>query len=129
MQKVDKSLIITVIVLIIYYILHYIVTNSFPPCLINKYTGFFCPGCGITRMVLSIITLNFYQAFRYNAFLFILFLLTIIYQIIKLITKQFSTKELKLNNYVYITILIAAIGFGIIRNLPAFSYLIPTIVK
>lgn len=129
MKKLDKSIIPVTICLSIIYLVYYGLTGSFLPCLINKITHLYCPGCGVTRMLLSILNLNFYQAFRYNPYLFILLIITIIYQIIKLITNRFSTKELRLNNYILITLLILTIGFGILRNIPYFSYLIPTVVK
>ena len=32
------------------------------PCVFNLITGYYCPGCGITRMFISIYKLDFYQA-------------------------------------------------------------------
>ncbi len=129
MKKIDKSLIYTIIIFIFINIVYYITFKSFIPCLIHKITGLYCPGCGISRMLISIVKLDFYQAFRYNPFLFILLVAYLIYQIIKLITYKLLTIEIKLNNKVYISILVSTILFGIIRNLPQFSYLIPTVVK
>lgn len=129
MKQVDKSLIYTVFIFIGINIIYYIFFKSFLPCIIHKTTGLYCPGCGISRMLLSLLSLDFYQAFRYNPFLFILLLLTIAYHIIKLITKKLLTKELKLNNTTYIILLILTIGFGVLRNIPQFSSLIPTVVK
>lgn len=80
-------------------------------------------------MLISIFKLEFYQAFRYNPYLFILLIITIAYQIIKLITYKLLTKKIKLNRCIYIMLLITTIAFGILRNLPNFSYLIPTVVK
>ena len=119
----DKSLFYTLI------IVYYFIFKTFIPCLIHKITGLYCPGCGISRMLISIFHFDFYQAYRYNPWLFILLILFILYQILKLITSKLSTKELKLNNYFYIGILIFTLAFRILRNLPYFSYLIPTVVK
>ena len=129
MKAIDKSLILTIGIVVIISFCHYLIIGTFLPCIINKITGLYCPGCGITRMLLSILKLDFYQAFRYNPLLFIFLILFIVYQIIKLITIQFFNKDIKLNNYVYIFLLIITIGFGVIRNIPIFSYLIPTLVK
>ena len=63
--------IIFLILLILYLLLgHYFHLYLF--CFIKKIFGFYCPGCGITRMLYSIITFDFYQAFRYNPLLFIM---------------------------------------------------------
>lgn len=129
MKKIDKSLIYTIVIFIFINIVYYIAFKSFIPCLIHKITGLYCPGCGISRMLISIVKLDFYQAFRYNPFLFILLIVSLIYQVIKLITYKLLTIEIKLNNKVYVSLLVLTILFGIIRNLPQFSYLIPTVVK
>ncbi len=129
MKTNDKSLIYSLLIFIIVVIINYLLFNSFLPCIFHKITGFYCPGCGVTRMLISIFKLEFYQAFRYNVYLFILLIITIVYQIIKLITYKLLTKKIRLNNYIYILLLMTTIAFGILRNLPNFSYLIPTVVK
>ena len=35
---------------------------------INQVFGIYCSGCGLTRAGIAILQLDFYQAFRYNAF-------------------------------------------------------------
>lgn len=37
------------------------------PCLLNSATGLLCPGCGVSRMFLALLKLDFAGAFRYNA--------------------------------------------------------------
>lgn len=39
------------------------------PCIIKKVSGIDCPGCGATRMMLSLLKLDFKSAFYYNPFL------------------------------------------------------------
>ena len=129
MKNLDKTFFTGLFLIIFIFLGYYLFTTSFFPCLFHKITGLYCPGCGITRMFISLFKLNFYQAFRYNPFAFILLILTLIYQTIKLIINHFSTNKIHLNNYIYITLLVLTICFGIIRNIPYFSYLIPTIVK
>lgn len=41
------------------------------PCVINYFTGLQCPGCGISRMLLSMLHGNFHAAFSFHPFLFI----------------------------------------------------------
>ena len=40
------------------------------PCPIHLVTGLNCPGCGVSRMLLSMLRLDFSAAFHYNAVLF-----------------------------------------------------------
>lgn len=129
MKKADKSFIISIGVIILIYILSLITTGTGIPCLIRKLTNLYCPGCGITRMFISLFSLNFYQAFRYNPLMFTYLILYIIYTLINHICVHLKKSKIPLNNGVYITLIIIAIAFGILRNLPNFSYLAPTIVK
>lgn len=129
MKKVDKSFLITICVIILIYIISILLTGSGFPCLIRKLTHLYCPGCGITRMFISLFTLNFYQAFRYNPLVFTYLIIYIIYCLINCIRVYFKKSKIPLNNGIYITLVIVAIIFGILRNIPYFSYLVPTIVK
>ena len=51
------------------YVLWVRVTGIGIPCLFYTVTGLKCPGCGISRMLLSLLRLDFRAAFRYNPFL------------------------------------------------------------
>lgn len=113
---------IPIITLLIYLNKKY---SIYIPCIFHKITGLYCPGCGITRMLISIINLNYYQAFRYNPLMFILLPFFIIYYILYYIY-WLKNKKLVINNKIWYTLLIIIIFYGIIRNLPFFKYLIPT---
>lgn len=113
---------IPIITLLIYLNEKY---SIYIPCIFHKITGLYCPGCGITRMLKSIINLNYYQAFRYNPLMFILLPFFIIYYILYYIY-WLKNKKLVINNKIWYTLLIIIIFYGIIRNLPFFKYLIPT---
>ena len=41
------------------------------PCLFRTITGWQCPACGISRMLLSLLRLDFRAAYAYNPFLFV----------------------------------------------------------
>jgi len=77
---IKKFLLLIAGILIIILIFNY---NIGIPCIFFEATRLYCPGCGITRALKSLITLNFYQAFRYNMLLtlltpfFILYLLNL----------------------------------------------------
>lgn len=85
----------------------------------HKFTGLLCPGCGITRMILAILHLDFKSAFQYNQVVFI-FSPIILYFIIRLYVYWLKSENYKLslieNIVVYIMLTILLI-FGIIRNI------------
>lgn len=119
-----KTISIVILLLIGYFFLNSIINLSIP-CLFHKITDFYCPGCGLTRMIFSIFKLDFYQAFRYNPMLYILLILFLINLIIKLIFKKYY---IIFNQKTNTILLIIVIIFGIARNIPAFYYLAPTII-
>ena len=49
------------------YFLFVSLTGRGIPCVFHALTGLYCPGCGTTRMVLSLAKLDFRGAVRYNA--------------------------------------------------------------
>lgn len=137
MKSVKSRFIITVIVafiILVIILLYFYLFNNYNisiPCPIHKLTGLHCPGCGATRMVGAILELNFYQAFRYNPllFLFIPFILLLIFD--KLIGWIRNKKTIfydKIGNKVWYTLLVIAILYGIIRNVPGFEYLMPLLL-
>ena len=42
--------------------------EDLPPCLFHKLTGFYCPGCGGTRAVISLLRGRFLTSFLYHPF-------------------------------------------------------------
>lgn len=108
---------------IIYYLLNKKIGIGIP-CVFHELTGLYCPGCGITRLLFSLLELNFFQAFRSNPLVFILLILIILYLILKLILKRFNI-NLTIPNYIYYFLLIIVILFGILRNIPGFEFLTP----
>ena len=89
------------------------------PCIFNKITGFYCPGCGMTRAVNSIFNFKFYQAFRFNALIFIMPIMLAIYCLLS------YKKKSKIAKHILIIMLIIAIGYGVLRNTPQFEFLAP----
>ena len=101
------------------------------PCVFHEITGLYCPGCGITRMILSILKLDFYQAFRYNNLIFVFLPLILVYVcdfLIKWIKSDPNYLYKKTSDKIWFILLIITLLFGVFRNVPAFDYLIPTIV-
>ena len=119
--------IILIPLLIIYLILSH-KYGFYIPCPFKFVTGFYCPGCGITRMLYSLLKLDFYQAFRYNPLLFILFPFFLFFFIEDIYSKIKNKTSLynKVPNIIYIILLIIIIIYGILRNI--LPYLAPTVV-
>jgi len=88
-----------------------------------------CAGCGGTRMIVSLLHLDFYQAFRFNPFLFILGIIFLIYIIYVLICILLKRKYVKINTKVLVTICVLVVVFMILRNIDGLEFLKPTIVK
>ena len=127
-KKIKKDYIYILLSLIICIFL-FVINNYKIPCIINSIFGIYCPGCGITRMFLSIIKLDFYQAFRYNPIAFLLLPFVIFYGYLELKTKIFNKKNF-LNSekykFVWIVLGIILIVYGILRNTGPFKFLAPT---
>ncbi len=127
MKKKIIKIIILIIILIAYLILGKIF-NIYLRCPIYETFHVYCPGCGLTRMLLSILKLNFYQAFRYNPLVFIMLPFSLFLLIEKLYSEYKNKKSLysKIPNYVWYIILVILIAYGILRNI--IPYLEPTII-
>ena len=83
----------------------------------------------MTRAIRSLITGHFYQAFRYNNLIIILIPTFFIYYGEVLLDKL-NIKNLGLKKYMntkfFVILLVIVLLYGILRNIPLFSYLIPT---
>ena len=86
----------------------------------------FCPGCGGTRMVLSLLHLDFYQAFRYNPFLFILLIAGFFYLFFMAIYYQKKRVFILPSIQSWIILIVLLLVYAVMRNMDAFIYLIPT---
>lgn len=91
-------------------------------CWFHRLTGLYCPGCGMTRAIKSIISMGLYQAFRYNALIFIIPPIFCLYSYFN------YKKNEKITKILLIIMLIITVGYGVIRNVPYFDYLAPTLV-
>lgn len=87
------------------------------PCPFRMITGWLCPGCGITHMLIALIHLDFHTAYLENPILLLTlpFLIgEIIYQRYLQLTKQVNPQWNQVLLWLYV---IALIIFGILRNL------------
>lgn len=99
------------------------------PCIFHEITGFYCPGCGITRTFFSLLKLDIVQAFRYNALVVCLIPIFAIYFGAQFYGWIYEKKIKIFPNWFWYILLVIAILFGILRNFDYFSYLQPTIIS
>ncbi|MDF2872347.1 MAG: hypothetical protein K0R05_3922 [Anaerocolumna sp.] len=102
-------------------------TGLYIPCVFRLVTGFYCPGCGSTRLAVALIGGRFMAAFRSNEALFLILpFLTIIFikYLIRYI-KGIQRSTTRTEKIVTGIMLAGVIVFGIMRNIPYFSYLRP----
>lgn len=109
---------------IVYYLSTFFISIK---CPVRRMTGFYCPGCGVTRMFQNMIKLDFYTAFRSNCGVFVLlpFLLLFFamraYGYIKTGVPLYN-KPMKIMITAMIVFLLI---FAVLRNIPCFSFLAP----
>ena len=109
---------------ILYFILGKL-TGVYIPCVFHEVTGLYCPGCGVSRMIISLCHLNFEKAYFCNQLLFIstpIFLFLIIDTFISNI-KNVKALYNRIPNWFYYGYVVLLILFMIIRNI--FPYFAP----
>lgn len=94
------------------------------PCPVHYFTGFKCPGCGVSRMFISIMKLDFKGAFEANRLLFLT--LPVIISLLTVYFVRFirtgSRKISKAENIIYIILITIFLIYGVIRNLPMINW-------
>ena len=97
-------------------------------CIFHRITKLYCPGCGMTRAIFALLNLNLKQAIRNN----ILVVLVMPFIIIYIINYAYIwINNLKKDpskifpEWLWYTLLIITILFGIIRNIKYFYWLNP----
>ena len=80
-------------------------------------------------MLRSLMKLDFYQAFRYNALIFILVPLVFIYVLYVIIEKILGRCYYKIKDRDLIILFLVMFLFMTLRNIEAFSFLAPTKVR
>lgn len=101
-------------------------------CAFREVTGLYCSGCGMTRATLSLAKMDFYQAFRYNAFSVILLPALFLYfygEIYAYIFKKKNFMNGKVTIMFWIILIALMVIYGVLRNIPYFSFLAPTTIS
>lgn len=97
------------------------------PCIFHKIFNLYCPGCGISRMFLALFALDFKLAAQSNLFVFVFFVPVLVFMFFraKKFVFQGNTSYSKTENVLVIITTVLAVLFGILRNVPSFSFLAP----
>jgi len=98
----------------------------YPVCLFHKLTGLNCPGCGMTRALHALLRGQFLRALHDNA-LFVFTLAAVAVWWVRFAILKIKNKNATLNvpPGVLWVFLVVAVVFGVLRNLPEFSFLSP----
>ena len=115
-----KKLMIIALILLLYF-LFALFTGYGIPCVFHLLTGLNCPGCGISRMFLSLAKGDLSAAFQYNALvlcLLPLFLTLIVYWITGwLCHRKAGKKGKRIEKALYLFLIAALLLWGVVRNL------------
>ena len=89
------------------------------PCIFKLITGLECPGCGVTRMCISLLKLDFKSAFQYNPVIFCMLPIGAVMFIngIRRYILCGVNKISKAENNLMILMIIVLVIYGIIRNI------------
>lgn len=96
-----------------------------PPCPFHALTGWWCPGCGMTRATHHLLHGDLIGALRYNALLpFVLTLITLAWVdwYLRSVGRR-SVLPRRLPSWATTAAIVTAIAFAVVRNLPAIGFL------
>jgi hypothetical protein len=99
--------------------------SLFPSCLFHDLTGWYCPGCGLTRALHALVHFDLMRAFAMNALLVVCLPLLAVMALQGFTHRALlpaAVSRVAFNGRVWIGALLV---FGIARNLPALDFLAP----
>lgn len=97
------------------------------PCVFYLASGKYCPGCGVTRMCVALLRLDFDAAFRANMLIMLLLLPGLFFGLRRAVIFV-KTGETDMDLPEKIAVFVAfllTVAFWILRNLPQFAFLEP----
>ncbi len=109
------------------YYVYVRITGYGIPCLIQAVTGAYCPGCGVSRMFVSLIGGNIKAAAGYNLLVLCLLPFGAVYGGYRayVYVKDGSRPRGRAENIIWIVLFILVVAFWVMRNLPQFAFLAP----
>lgn len=129
--NINKKKFKTYAVIFTFGVCYYIftqITGWYIPCPIYKITGLACPGCGISHFITDMLALRPLDAIKQNYAVAVLVPVFIITFICLLFVKDRTRKD-KIKNTVAWTALVFVLVFAVLRNIPAFSFLMPLYMR
>lgn len=99
--------------------------SLFPSCLFHDLTGWYCPGCGITRALHALVHFDLVRAFAMNAVLVLslpLLAVMTLQGVARRALLPAAVSRVAFNGRAWIGVLLV---FGIARNLPGLEVLAP----
>lgn len=101
------------------YFVLYMTTGLGLPCVFHEVTGLDCPGCGVSRMLVSLLRLDFAAAWGYNAVLLCMLpvLLALLIGSIVRYVRTGSRKMTRFENILIWALVIILLAWGVLRNL------------
>ena len=115
-RKNYHYLLLFFVVLLLFTFYFLLKFNIYIPCYFHKITNLYCPSCGGTRCVTSLLSFEFIKAFYYHPIFFISIVLGIIINIYYIYT-VLANKKFKLLKWWYVIIWISVLLiFAILRN-------------
>lgn len=128
LDDVQKKIILIYVILIASSVAIYVflrITHISLECPVYQMSGFYCPGCGITRCGLNFFKFNLYGAFRDHPGLFVCMVVWVVISIFAFIGKPKVFRDSKvLLRILYVCVAIYIL-FAIVRNIPGFEFLQP----
>ncbi len=109
------------------YMVLTITTGLSIPCVFYEATGFYCPGCGLTRFCKALCIFEWEAAARANLLFFVFFPILLGVLIVKMI-QYIRTGKLKISRFELfggVVFLVFALAFAVLRNIEAFAFLRP----
>lgn len=103
------------------------------PCVIHSLTGLYCPGCGASRALASLLRFDVYQAFRWNSLLVIMLPFALCYLVwgsVSWVRVGRNTLDDRLPTKLLWAVAAAVLVYFVLRNLPLwpFTLLQPTLI-
>lgn len=97
------------------------------PCPFHTLTGLWCPGCGVSRMCISLLRGEFSTAWGYNPALMALLpvLAAVLTRLGVRYVRTGETRPTRGENVLIWGMAVCLLAFGVLRNLPGFQALAP----